>query len=272
MPRLLAEALVVVGAMVLVTALVPLSGLLGQLSDAERVRWRVVQGVILAYVLGYSTYLVAFWERHQDWWDLIAPATLFASALLVRSVVGAARDSAAGARDVPHHERESITDTMVGVFNRRYLEHRLGEEVARARRHAVPLCVLLFDIDYFRRVNEKWGRDVGDRVLGYLGHLLLAGVRESDVVARYGGEELLVIAPATEAAQAEALADRLRAAVEAENLSFGREAGSDPEVRVTVSVGIGELQPGETEWGPMVARAESAVIRAKLSGRNRVAA
>jgi diguanylate cyclase (GGDEF)-like protein len=274
MPRFLAEVLVVVGALVLVAAMVPLGAALARLpSEENRVRWKAVQRIMLAYIVGFCTYLVVFWERHRVWWDLVAPATMFVTALFIKSVVTAVREGTAEARDVARPDQhQGVTDALVGVYNRRYLEHRLAEEVARARRHAVPLSVLLFDIDHFRKVNQKRGREVGDRVLSYLGHLLVTGVRESDVVARYGGEELLVIAPATEAGQAVVLADRLRQAIEAENLSFGGEAGSEPDVQVTVSVGIGELQPDEAEWGRMVERAEAAVIEAKLSGRNRVAA
>ncbi len=274
MPRFLAEVLVVVGALVLVAAMVPLGAALARgTSDENRVRWKAVQRIILAYIVAFSTYLVVFWERHRDWWDLVAPATMFVTALFIRTVVGAVSEGTLAAQEAPRPEPyQGVTDSLVGVYNRRYLEHRLAEEVARARRHAVPLSVLLFDIDHFRKVNQRWGREVGDRVLGYLGHLLLTGVRESDVVARYGGEELLVIAPATEADQAVVLADRLRGVIEAENLSFGGEAGSEPDLQVTVSVGIGELQPDETEWQAMVERAEAAVVRAKLSGRNRVAA
>lgn len=272
MPKLLAEVCVVIGAFVLVMALVPARALTSTLTDeALRQRWRSVQWRILVFLVGYAAYLVVFWDRHKHWEDLFAPVALLLAALLTYTVVRLALDTAAQAKPAARMEREGITDALVGVYNRRYLEHRLSEEVARARRHAVPLSVLLFDIDHFRRVNEKWGREVGDRVLNYLGHLLLGGVRESDVVARYGGEEIMVIAPATTMEQAVALAERLREEVERENLGFGGEMGGKPELQVTVSVGVGELQPEETEWEPLVARADAAVIKAKLSGRNRVA-
>ena len=273
MPRLLAEVCVVMGAFVLVMALVPARALVAKLTDDTlRQRWRMVQWRILVFLVGYAAYLVIFWDRHDRWEDLFAPLALLLAALLTLAVVKLALDTTAAlVKPAAKLEREGITDALVGVYNRRYLEHRLSEEVARARRHAVPLSVLLFDIDHFRRVNEKWGRVVGDRVLNYLGHLLLGGVRESDVVARYGGEEIMVIAPATTMDQAVALAERLREEVEREMLGLGGEMGGSPELLVTVSVGVGELQPEETEWEPLVARADAAVIKAKLSGRNRVA-
>jgi len=270
MPRLLAEACVVIGAFVLVMALIPIGELLAKLSDDEiRQRWRFMQWRLLVFLVGYATYLVVFWDRHKEWPDLIGPVALLAAALLANRVVRLALDTAARSQPVKS-DRETITDALIGVYNRRYLEHRLSEEVARARRHAAPLSVLLFDVDHLRRINEKWGRPVGDHVLNYLGHVLMGGVRESDVVARYGGEEIMVIAPATTAEQALALAERLRAAVETENLGFGGEMGTKPEIQVTVSVGVGELQPEETEWEPLVARADAAVVKAKFAGRNQV--
>jgi len=272
MPRIVAEACTVIGAFVLVMALAAAKGLSDTLADeALRQRWRAVQWALVAFVVGYAVYVIAFWDRHKSWGDLYAPAALLLAAWLSYVVVRLAVDTAGQVKVAARFEKDTITDSLVGVFNRRYLEHRLVEEVARARRHAVPLSVLLFDLDHFRRVNEKWGRDVGDRVLNYLGHVLLGGVRESDVVARYGGEEIMVIAPATSADQALALAERLRIEVEQENLGFGGGLGGTPELQVTVSVGVGELQPEETAWEPLVARADAAVKKAKLSGRNRVA-
>jgi diguanylate cyclase (GGDEF)-like protein len=271
MMRFAAEILVVVAALVMVAALISANALVGRLPEGRaRARWRSAVWAILALVALDGAYLVGFWERHRTWADLILPGCLFVTGVLVRVIVGAVDAALDETTLAARPERDTITDALVGVYNRRYLEHRLAEEVARARRHAVPLAVLLFDLDHFRRLNEKWGREVGDRVLGYLGNLLLTGVRESDVVARYGGEEILVIAPATTSEQAAALADRLRAVVESENLGFGGESGSQPEVRITVSVGVAQLEPGETEWQPLVARADSAVIKAKLSGRNKV--
>jgi diguanylate cyclase (GGDEF)-like protein len=273
MPRLLAEALVLIGAFLLVSGMVPAAKLTQKLSnDSLRHGWRAVQWVILVYIVGYSAYLVVFWQRHETWYDVVAPAVLFATALLIKHLTQLALATVTEVRESAPPGRDVITDTLIGVYNRRYLEHRLGEEVARARRHAVPLAVLLIDIDHFRRVNEKWGREVGDHVLTYLGQILLSGVRGSDVVARFGGEEILVIAPSSTVEEGLVLADRLRVAVESENLAFGGQLGSTPELQVTVSVGVAALEPGEDAWQPMVARAEAAVTKAKFAGRNRVAA
>jgi diguanylate cyclase (GGDEF)-like protein len=267
-----AEALTVLGALVLVAALVPAGEMLTQFPDgAFRHRWRLVQAALLFFVVGYSIYSVAFWERHQRWEDLILPLVLLLAAIFVAATVRLSWQTTAEIRRVANIEGETITDTLVGVYNRRYLEHRLTEEIARARRHSLTLSILLFDIDHFRRLNATWGRDVGDQVLGYIGRLLVSAVRESDVVARYGGEELMVIAPSTTSEQAVLLADRVRTQIANENLAFAGAAGGRPGLRVAVSVGVVESRPDEAGWSSLVGRAEEALSRAKTAGRNRVA-
>jgi diguanylate cyclase (GGDEF)-like protein len=267
-----AEALTVSGALVLVAALVPAGEIIKQFPDGVfRHRWRLVQAALLFFVVGYSTYMVAFWEHHQRWEDLIIPLVLLLAALCVAATVWLSSQTSAEHRRVASLETDTITDTLVGVYNRRYLEHRLTEEAARARRHSLPLSLLLFDIDHFRRVNQTWGREVGDQVLSFLGHLLVTAVRESDVVARYGGEEILVIAPNTTTEQAVALADRLRAQIAEEDLAFAASTGGRPALRIAVSVGVAESQPDESGWRSLVERAEQALVRAKAEGRNRVA-
>lgn len=271
MEKIIAEVFVVVAALVLVAALVPVNSVVALVPDGSvRQRWRLLQTGILVCVAAYSAYLVLFWDHHRTWLDLLAPAAFLAAALLIVATLRLTLDTASEVRHAGRAEH-GVTDVLVGVYNRRYLEHRLAEEVARSRRHALPLSVLLFDLDHFRRLNEKWGREVGDRVLTYLGHLLLNAVRGSDIVARYGGEELIVIAPSTTLEQAVELADRLRRHVEKEDLGFGGEAGDKPELQVTVSVGVAQFQSDETEWSEIVVRADQALKRAKKAGRNRVA-
>jgi diguanylate cyclase (GGDEF)-like protein len=267
-----AEALTVLGALVLVAALVPVGEMLTQFPEgAFRHRWRLVQGALLFFVVGYSTYMVAFWDRHQQWEDLIIPLVLLLAALCVAGTVRLSSQTTTEIQRVANLERDTITDTLVGVYNRRYLEHRLTEEVARAGRYNLPLSILLFDIDHFRRVNQTWGREVGDQVLSYVGHLLVTAVRESDVVARYDGEEVLVIAPNTTSGQAVVLADRLRTQIAGENLAFAAAVGGRPALRVAVSVGVAESRSDESGWTALVERAEQALSKAKGEGRNRVA-
>ena len=169
-----AEAMMVLGALVLVAALVPASEMLTRFPEgAFRHQWRLMRGALLVFVVGYSVYTVAFWERHQGWEDLSIPLVFLLAAICVAATVRLSSQTTTEIQRVTNLDRDTITDTLVGVYNRRYLEHRLAEEVARARRYTLPLSILLFDIDHFRRVNQTWGREVGDQVLGYLGRLLV---------------------------------------------------------------------------------------------------
>lgn len=271
--KFVAETIVFAAVLLLMAVLVPAGELVSRMPDGPaRRRWRFAQPGILLLLVACSAYLVAFWEQHRTIEDLAAPVALLLAAVAVAALVRLSLRSIVEVRQASVPEHSGVTDALLGIYNRNYLEHRLAEEVARSRRYGAPLSVLLFDIDHFRRVNATWGREVGDRVLNFLGHLLLMGVRESDVVARYGGEEIVVIAPSTTSAQAVVLAERLRKDVEAENLQFGGEDGGPPLLQVTVSVGVAELGGAEEEWGPMVDRANEALGQAKRAGRNRVAA
>ncbi len=152
-------------------------------------------------------------------------------------------------------------DPLTGLLNRRALDDRLEQETARARRHAHPLSVLLLDVDRFKLINDTFGHAEGDAALRLVATELQRHVRLSDVVARFGGEEFIVIAPHTQPAGAAVLAERLRTAVE-----------QCPAVgRVTVSIGVAQLDLSEPAPGAAIlARADRALYRAKREGRNRV--
>jgi diguanylate cyclase (GGDEF)-like protein len=130
--------------------------------------------------------------------------------------------------------------------------------------------VLLLDIDHFKAVNDSYGHPTGDQVLIYLGKLLLQGVREADVVARYGGEELLIIAPNTTSTAAQHLAERLRKQVESHTLMVSVDSGQRTEIRITVSIGIAGLRRGKCDSAQLIDSADRALYQAKHEGRNRV--
>jgi diguanylate cyclase (GGDEF)-like protein len=163
------------------------------------------------------------------------------------------------------------TDDLTGIANRRHLGERLRVERARAARYGRPISLAMVDVDHFKAVNDAHGHDAGDAVLRGVARTVAGSLRESDLLGRWGGEELLVILPETGAAGARALADRLRAAVEALRVEHdGRAHG------VTVSVGLATWAPPATgAQGPgedaLLKQADEALYRAKAAGRNRVA-
>ena len=228
--------------------------------------------LIVVFVVGYVSYLVVFWGRAADGSALIVPGIFFLGAGFVWLTANLSLQTATDIRRVVLLEKDTITDPLIGIYNRRYLDRRLEEECARARRYQLPLFVLLLDIDHFKRVNDLYGHPAGDQVLIYLGKLILQAIRESDIVARYGGEELLIIAPNTSAASAMSLAERLRQTVETHALMLSSGSDQRQEVRITVSIGVAGTTREMADPRQLFENADVALYRAKQEGRNRVSA
>ncbi|ROR32048.1 diguanylate cyclase [Inmirania thermothiophila] len=158
--------------------------------------------------------------------------------------------------------RASVTDPLTGLYNRRHLDETLAREYRRAERYELPLSVVMFDVDHFKRFNDEHGHEQGDRVLQAIAEVTRRAVRNTDIPCRYGGEEFLVILPSTPLDGAAHLAERLREEVERTPVDG---------LRVTISVGVAAL-PEHRGQGPddLVEAADAALYRAKQAGRNRV--
>lgn len=157
----------------------------------------------------------------------------------------------------------SLTDPLTGVGNRRRLEQALAEVVGRAERTDGMLCAFIADLDHFKRVNDTYGHESGDKVLAAFGELLRRGTRATDVVARFGGEEFVVLMPDTCLADGVAIAERIRAAM--------ADCRIEPlPAPVTASFGVAALVVGE-QASTLLRRADGALYEAKRTGRNRVA-
>lgn len=171
-------------------------------------------------------------------------------------------EGAAEARAEARTQRElAITDDLTGLRNRRWLQEVLEHRVADASRYGGRLAVVLIDLDDFKRVNDVHGHDVGDEVLRGVARVLGGGVREADLLGRWGGEEFLVVCPATPEREAARLAERLRASLAARDAS--------PGVRVTASFGVAEHRRGD-DLLSLMRRADGCLYRAKEAGKDRV--
>lgn len=159
----------------------------------------------------------------------------------------------------------SLTDELTGLPNRRYLNRRLREELAMAKRFRSPLSCIMVDLDYFKQTNDTLGHQAGDAVLQSLAKVLCADKREYDVVGRYGGEEFLFLLPQVDASGAMIMAERLRKKVEATDLmtNFGKP------VRLTISLGVTTFTGENLTEEDLIRRADEALYRAKADGRNR---
>jgi two-component system cell cycle response regulator len=173
----------------------------------------------------------------------------------------------ASARAFDAVERKATTDGLTGVWNRRTLDEKLVEAVARARRSGSPLCVMITDVDHFKSVNDTWGHATGDEVLKGVARSLQAQARTTDIVARLGGEEFVVVCEATDIAGATVVAERMRLALKA--LQFSTPKGP---LSVTSSFGVARLLPDDSDGHPTLEHADKQLYKAKQQGRDRVVA
>jgi diguanylate cyclase (GGDEF)-like protein len=164
-------------------------------------------------------------------------------------------------------ERQAVTDELTGLSNVRAFMETLDRELERSRRFGTPLALVMVDIDDFKAVNDRYGHQQGDEVLAQVARVLGHQSRELDMPARYGGEELAVVVPQTDAVGAELLAERMRAAVEALRVPTVRGRGT---LSVTASFGVAAVPEHALERGELVAAADAALYRAKRAGKNRV--
>jgi len=157
-------------------------------------------------------------------------------------------------------EALSITDPLTGLFNRRVFDREMKAHLQLFNRTQTPFCVMSLDIDFFKKVNDAFGHDAGDKVLVELAETMHRQAREIDVLMRIGGEEFVMILPETELEGATQLAERIRRKIESLALSVGS---------LTISVGVSQVRAGD-DASQLYQRADQALYEAKHSGRNRV--
>lgn len=160
--------------------------------------------------------------------------------------------------------RAALRDELTGLVNRTSIIERMREEIAFARRHESPLAILVLDVDHFKKVNDTYGHAGGDAVLVEMGRALKETLRTEDVVARWGGEEFLVVARAVPIEGAAILAERIRRTIE-QSVAKGPQGET---IRVTSSVGVAMLGPRHRDEAALVHDADVALYEAKQAGRN----
>jgi len=157
---------------------------------------------------------------------------------------------------------KAMIDGLTGVFSRWYIEKLLEKEIEEHLQSGEPLSVLFVDVDDFKKINDIYGHDVGDRVLSLIGKILKDSVRVTDIVGRYGGEEFIVVLPRADAKRAMQIAERIRSNVYEEN---------EQRFSITVSIGVFTLSGGVIlSPKDIIKRADSAMYMAKRLGKNRV--
>lgn len=164
-------------------------------------------------------------------------------------------------------EKEAITDPLTDLFNYRYFFQQLKREISRGRRHKTHFSLIMLDVDFFKRYNDTFGHQAGDRVLQRLARVMEENTRTSDIVARYGGEEFVIVSPETTRKEAAKLAEKLRQIIEQTDFP---NADKLPGGRLTVSLGVATFpEDGDTPYR-LIRHADIALYQAKANGRNRV--
>ena len=213
---------------------------------------------VLAFVA--SSHL--FWPEGHAQLELVTLGeALVANGVTILIFSGVARVIRASERHAARMELAANTDALTAIANRRSGERLLEEEVERSHRYQRPLSVVLFDVDFFKYVNDSYGHAAGDRVLAEVPKVLSSRYRESDILVRWGGEEFLIVAPEMTLERAAAMAERLRSLVEDHDFGIGWA--------LTASFGVAERR-GEESAADVVRRADEAMYAAKRGGRNAV--
>jgi len=239
--------LIAVAIILLIKALIPVREIIQQLQPLNsscwaaagnaRCRWKILSVFIFLFIIGYLVYIVVHASHHVNTiGDMVIPWILFGGAIFVYMVCSLSVKTANDLRKIYIFEQESLTDPLMGIYNRRYLDRRLSEEIQRAIRYEVPFSIFLLDIDHFKQVNDTYGHQIGDLVLKKLGTVIVNAVREPDIVVRYGGEEILVVLPSTKITPTVDIAERLRQIIE-ETMMVEPELGTEqpPAIHTQVS-------------------------------------
>lgn len=175
--------------------------------------------------------------------------------------------SAEGVRALDQERMKADIDQLTQLYNRRYLDRRLSEELARARNYNNPLSVFMIDVDNFKNYNDTNGHQAGDVCLQMVARLARSVTRSSDVICRYGGEEFLVILLGADARQAWFHAERIRQTIASTVFPYGEK---QPLGCVSISGGVASFPQDANDMGQLVKAADAALYQAKESGRNRV--
>lgn len=172
-------------------------------------------------------------------------------------------------KELATEKEKAVTDPLTGLANRRALETELKRKIQAAQEKNSSLCLLMLDIDYFKRINDTHGHLVGDKVLTITATLLKDQVKGKDFTARYGGEEFVVILPDTPIVGAMILAEKIRVNVEGLQLQVKKGKEKESVGKVTISIGVARYNSSES-MEDLIARADKCLYHSKATGRNRV--
>ena len=246
-------------------ALIPARRIIEELPESRnRQLWRILKVMIYLFILGYAGYGVLSLNPATPP-SYVVSVIFFAGALFVLLVCYLAQQTVEDVRHIARLEQENITDALTGLYNRRHLDSVLKRELGRSKRYALTLSLIMLDIDHFKAVNDTHGHDAGDEVLRAMGRIIRDNARDTDIAARYGGEEMTLILPSSDNKAAMLLAERLREVIENYKFSAG-----DLNLDCTVILGVATMNDDIQDAASFLQAADRALYQAKEEGRNRV--
>ncbi len=160
--------------------------------------------------------------------------------------------------------RDSRTDALTGLWNRRALDEQVPLLLSEAQRYGTPLSVVMVDVDRFKQVNDEYGHPAGDAALQHIARLLRTGLRDADFIARYGGEEFVILLTQTDLARALIAVERIRKSIQESPFHVAEKT-----VVIEVSMGLAQVRPND-RFSDVLARADAALLQAKGAGRNQI--
>ncbi|QSZ42021.1 diguanylate cyclase [Sulfurimonas aquatica] len=269
--QMLVQNFDIIGLLLIMTALISVRKIILELPEGQVLRkWKILSLVIILFIGGYLH--VIYQHRFGDGFasETVVSTLLLGGAIFVLMISMLSLETTRDIRRIDVLEYENSTDSLMNIRNRRHLDERVKEEFAKFEHFGVPFSVLMIDVDHFKKINDNYGHDIGDEVLRTLGQGIKNYVRDGDCVARYGGEELVVVCPSTSEEASTNLAERLRQFIEKMNIVDSQKHSNVSDLHITVSIGVAECSSDFKEAHEVIKCADNALYIAKNEGRNRV--
>lgn len=266
------NALVILGAFILAISAIPVIRLLNRLPIGKtRQSWQFLIALIGFFFAGYLSYLYFFQDKFQSIIDLIVPSIFFCGAIFVFIVCSLALRTAKDLVRVYELKNESITDPLMGTFNRRYIDKQLPIAIAKAKTTQSPLAVLLVTIKDYEQMKYKLGHSQTDQLLSHYGQQVSGLITNNELLARYGDDELLIIQPNTNERACQSLAHRLTDHFNQHTITLRNELNEQKtQLQIGLNIGISQLNHLNTDPDNLIEAADKALYQSKQNNKQPV--
>lgn len=277
--NLFSTGLMAGGAFILIAAMLATNRIICQLPKGKvRWNWSLLGVLIGLLIISYISYAVASWMSGfmdaQGIGFYVVPLSYFLCACIVYLIISFVLNSDVYFSHSPVGEFEDIIDPVMGIYNQRYLDSRLNQEIRRSQRYNLPLSVLLLSLDNIRQISDTYGKSSRNQLLSNLAKLVLHSARVTDITARYGEAEIMVVATNTPVSSVSVFADRIRKSI-AEALQIPKEPSNTSSIGekfigINVSIGICGLCSETNSKENLLKSVENALSQARSLGPNMV--